>query len=201
MKNDKEKLEKPDALLTANPWLRFGGWMVDFLLWAAVWLGLVWLVVSAGEVTGLLDSALWVVVGLGILGTLGNLVVTAGFTHWFGGSIGKLVFGMEVMDEQGKRLSFWRAVWREWFGSWVSGMALWLGFAWIFIDEDRRGWHDMMAGSRVIVKRKNLLLVGLLAMTILLTVNALAIKTFWNKAKSNSSFYQEIIQDIGGELK
>lgn len=80
-------------------------------------------------------------------------------------------------------------------------MALWLGFIWIFIDKDRRGWHDMMAGSRVIVKRKNLLLVGLPAIIILLTVNAPAIKTFWIDAKSNSRFYQEIIQDIGESIK
>lgn len=194
------KNEETGKLQLASPWRRFGGGMVDFLLWAAVWLGLVWLVVSAGEVTRLMDSLLWAVVGLGVLGTLGSLVLTAGFTHWFGGTIGKLVFGMEVVDEQGKRLSFWRVIWREWFGKMVSGMALWLGFIWIFIDKDRRGWHDMMAGSKVVVKRKSFLLLGLLVMVILLTANAAAIKAVWDKAKSNSRLYQEIFRDIGGEL-
>lgn len=188
-------------LKLANPCLRFAGWMMDFLLWAAVWLGLVWLVVSAVEVTKFLDSLLWVVVGFGFLGTLGNLALTAGFTHWFGGAVGKLVFGMEVVDEQGKRLPFRRAVWREWFGTWVAGMALWLGFIWIFIDKDRRGWHDMMAGSRVVVKRKNFLILGLLAMVILLITNVVMLKIVWNKAGANKSLYQEIIQDVDPELK
>lgn len=190
-----------DNLQLASPWRRFGGWMVDFLLLMTVWLGLVGLVVSAGEVTKLLDSLLWAVVGLGLLGISGNLVLTAGFTHWFGGTVGKLVFGMEVVDELGKRLSFRRAIWREWFGSWVSGMALWLGFIWIFIDKDHRGWHDMMAGSKVVVKRNNFLLAGLLVTMILLLVNAAAAKAVWDKVESNSRLYQEIFQDIGESIK
>jgi len=174
-------------LRLASPWIRFAGWAVDFLLWTTVWLGLVWLVVSADEVTELLDSLLWAAAGWGALGILGNLVLTAGFTHWFGGTVGKLVFGMEVVDEQGKSLSFWRAVWREWFGSMVSGMFMWLGFIWIFIDKGHRGWHDMMAGSKVVVKRKNFLLLGLGAMVILALVNAAAIRAAWDKAESNNS--------------
>lgn len=62
------------------------------------------------------------------------------------------------------------------------------------------GWHDMMAGSKV-VARRNLLTVGLLTLVVLLAVNAVAINAIWNKAASNSRLYQEIIQDINGWLK
>lgn len=57
----------------------------------------------------------------------------------------------------------------------------------------------MMAGSKVVTKR-NFLAVGLLALTVLLAVNAVAINAIWNKAASNRSLYQEIIQDIGSEF-
>lgn len=207
MKNDKEKLKKLGGLTTASPWTRFGGWAVDFLLWTMVWLGLAWLVVSAGEVTKLLDSLLWAAVGLGSLGTLGNLVATAGFTHWFGGTIGKLVFGMEVVDERENRLSFWRAIWREWFGKMVSGMALWLGFIWIFIDKERpaessniqagrRGWHDMMAGSRVVVKRPGFLPVGILIGLVLIITNWLLTAGVLSKVRENFPFYQGVFSEI-----
>lgn len=99
-------------LRLANPWLRFSGWMVDFLLLTTVWLRLIWWVVTADTVTMLLDSLL-IVVPLGIAGVFVGLLLTAGLTSYFGGTIGKLIFGMEVVDGLGKRLSFRRALWRE----------------------------------------------------------------------------------------
>jgi uncharacterized RDD family membrane protein YckC len=183
----------------ASPLRRFGGWAVDWLLGAAVWLGAIWWIVAATNVANLLDS-LVIVISLGLAGRFANLVLTAGFTHWFGGTVGKLAFGIEVVDEQGKRLSFWRSVWREWFGSWVAGMALWLGFIWIFIDKERRGWHDMMAGTKVIFKRKKFWLLVLAVMAILVIVNAAILKNVWNQAKSNAGFYQEIIGEMVPDL-
>lgn len=175
----------------AGPWFRFAGWAVDFLLWLALWLGAVWWMLKANTLAALMDN-LVIVISLGAAGVLVNLLMTAGFTHWFGGTIGKLAFGIEVVGQDGKRLTFWRAVWREWFGKMVAGMAWWLGFIWILIDKDRRGWHDMMAGSKVVVRR-NFLAVGLLTLAILLAVNAALVNSIWDKAKSNSRLYQEII--------
>ncbi len=83
----------------------------------------------------------------------------------------------------------------------VSGMFLWLGFIWILVDKDRRGWHDMMAGSKVIVKRKNFLVLGLAATAILLLINVASIKAIWSEMELNSDLYQEIFKDVGVELK
>ena len=33
-----------------------------------------------------------------------------------------------------------------------SAAVVYLGFAWVFIDARRRGWHDLIAGTVVIEK-------------------------------------------------
>lgn len=71
-----------------------------------------------------------------------------------------------------------------------------MGFWWILSDKDHRGWHDLMAGSKVVVKR-NFLAISLLTMAILLVIDVVSIKAVWDKAESISRLYQEIIQDIG----
>ena len=32
----------------------------------------------------------------------------------------------------------------------LSALALWLGYVWIIIDDERQGWHDHLAGTYVI---------------------------------------------------
>lgn len=74
------------------------------------------------------------------------------------------MFGIEVVDDTGRRLTFWRAVWRQWFGYMLSGIFLWLGFIWILVDKHRQGWHDMITGSSVIMKRRGGAVVGTIAL-------------------------------------
>jgi uncharacterized RDD family membrane protein YckC len=38
-------------------------------------------------------------------------------------------------------------------GSWISVAAFYLGYVWVLIDERRRGWHDLLAGTCVISTR------------------------------------------------
>lgn len=191
--------EELSNLKLASRGLRFGGWMVDILLWLVVWLGGIWWLVSARTIAQLLDSLL-IVVSLGLTGVVLSLL-QAGLTSSFGGTIGKLIFGIEVVGEDGKRLTFWRALWREWFGAWVSSAALWLGFIWILIDKHRRGWHDMMAGSQVVVRRNSGLVIGLTALIMLLVVNGFILNNIIGTVSKNIPFYNDVFSDAMGSLK
>jgi uncharacterized RDD family membrane protein YckC len=62
---------------------------------------------------------------------------------------GKAMLGLRVATMDGRRLTFARAVGRQ-LGYWVSALPLFLGFLWILVDDQRQGWHDMLANTCVI---------------------------------------------------
>lgn len=56
-----------------------------------------------------------------------------------------------VRDSDGGKISGAQAFVRM-LGMWVSAAVVYLGFAWVFIDARRRGWHDLIAGTVVVEK-------------------------------------------------
>jgi uncharacterized RDD family membrane protein YckC len=54
-----------------------------------------------------------------------------------------------VVSTQGELLGFRKALYR-WLGYLISRFFLYAGFIWIAFSREKRGWHDMIAGSRVI---------------------------------------------------
>jgi uncharacterized RDD family membrane protein YckC len=65
---------------------------------------------------------------------------------------GMKLFGLYVVrDSDGGRIG-WGAALLRLIGYWVSGAVFYLGFIWIFFDDRRRGWHDLIAGT-LVVKR------------------------------------------------
>jgi uncharacterized RDD family membrane protein YckC len=73
------------------------------------------------------------------------------FFWWRGGQTpGMRVFGLRVVrDRDGGPISGSQAALRL-LGYWVNGVAFYIGFAWILIDQRRRGWHDLIAQTVVI---------------------------------------------------
>ncbi len=72
-------------------------------------------------------------------------------THYFGGSLGKLLTGLRVTNETGTRLTFKRVAFRQTIGYTFAGMLLGLGFYTISRDPKKQGWHDKAVGSLVVV--------------------------------------------------
>ncbi|MFN2203597.1 MAG: RDD family protein [Caldilineaceae bacterium] len=66
-----------------------------------------------------------------------------------GQTIGKRIMGLRVVRMDGSEMTFWRGLIRV-FGYWVSAVALFLGFIWVLFSNQRRGWHDRLAGTCVI---------------------------------------------------
>lgn len=70
--------------------------------------------------------------------------------HALGGETpGKLVMGIRVVNGENQAIrpgaSFLRVV-----GYLLSGIPLGTGFIWILFDQDKRAWHDKLAGTRVV---------------------------------------------------
>lgn len=66
-----------------------------------------------------------------------------------GKTVGKALLGLRIVTKRGEPIGAVRAL-RRCFGWVVSLMFFGLGFLWILISRDRRGWHDYIAGTCVI---------------------------------------------------
>ena len=90
-------------------------------------------------------------------------------SHYWGGSLGKEAFGLTILNEKDEKLSLKESLFRFVVGYTISTLVFGLGFLWIIKDEQKRAWHDMVIGSKVIVKEKDYLL-GILSLLGLMLV-------------------------------
>ena len=88
-------------------------------------------------------------------------------TYYFGGTLGKLVTGLQIVAEDHKKLSFQRIFFRQTIGYSFSWIFFGLGYYAIVKDPNKQAWHDKAAGSRV-VQEDNLLFQGILLSLLLL---------------------------------
>ena len=102
----------------------------------------------------------WAVIGnsAGItvffFGLLAVILVSLAYFPWFwargGQTPGMRPFGLRVVrDSDGGPIGGAQAIVRL-IGLWVNAIAFYIGYIWIFIDDRRRGWHDLIAGTVVI---------------------------------------------------
>jgi uncharacterized RDD family membrane protein YckC len=94
--------------------------------------------------------------GIFFLVVILGLLITLGYFPFFwargGQTPGMRPFDLYVVrDSDGGRPTIGMALMRL-VGYWINGIVLHIGFAWILIDNRRRGWHDIIAGT-VVVKR------------------------------------------------
>lgn len=72
------------------------------------------------------------------------------FTGLKGQTPGKMVVGIKVVDARGEKPELGTAAVREIIGRFISGAVFCLGYLWIAIDEEKRGWHDSIASTHVV---------------------------------------------------
>jgi len=97
------------------------------------------------ETTAMYQKLMMWYAGLTILGLLYLIVPTA----ISGQTLGKKVCGIRVVSER-ERVGFLRAILRETVGKWISGMILGIGFLMVAFHKEKRGLHDLIAGTWVV---------------------------------------------------
>ena len=127
-----------------GPGARLMGYIVDVLILMAAYF-------AVAIVFALLAS---VALFLGVLGLVISLFVGLAYFPYFWAKSGqtpgmKLAKIKVVRDADGGPITAGQAILRL-FGFWVSGLVLYLGYIWIFIDKRQRGWFDLIAGTIVI---------------------------------------------------
>ena len=76
------------------------------------------------------------------------------FTHKFGGTIGKLLFGLRIVDGSGAYIDKATAFWRMTVGYTISSTFLGLGYFWAFRKKEDLTWHDRFLGTKVLTVGK-----------------------------------------------
>jgi len=96
------------------------------------------------------------VIGGSLLMVFINLVISWGYYVYFTGSkgatLGKMLFKIQVVDENYQKISFGKAALREIIGKFVSSFVFGLGYIWTLFDEKKQSWHDKIAKTYVIKK-------------------------------------------------
>jgi uncharacterized RDD family membrane protein YckC len=135
---------------------RFAAWFVDQLVIIVVFavMGMALQIIfafSGGDLSAISASRTVSMLGTAWFATIVSALYMGTFWYLFDGStFGQLLFGLRVVRADGSHiLSFWQVVVRV-IGFYLSMAVFFLGFLWILIDRDRRGWHDKLARTKVV---------------------------------------------------
>lgn len=114
----------PEVLPRAGFWIRLAATLLDALMIGALMLPF--------HLTGL-TLLVWVAYHIGMW-------------TWKGTTVGGIILGIKCVRTNGDRLSFPVALVRS-LASFLSALALFLGFLWTAWDREKQSWHDKIAGT------------------------------------------------------
>lgn len=160
--------------------LRLIATLIDWSLYFMLFAALVYYVASRSALSQIVPAVLISVIILlnPVILFLYDLV-----TYYFGGSPGKLITGQRVVGLDGKRLSFWRIMFRQSVGYMFSSVFFGLGYLSVIKDEKKQAWHDRAAGSYVI-NTGNMFIIGCMLFLLSLIISGAllrnAVKVFNN---------------------
>lgn len=121
-------------------------------------------------------------------------------TSHYGGSPGKLLTGIAIVNSKNKYISFWLAFFRSYVGYFVSGTLFFLGFAWILIDKQRRAWHDLISDTYVIKTHSTGLLTGFLALVAIILLNVWLVGQSLSNFSRHKSVYINLYDSIKSDF-
>lgn len=148
----------PPPLADVGP--RFVALLLDGLITGGAILAVVLVFVLLGAVLSSIADALGVLVA--IVGVLVYIALTVGVVCYqifsiaapYGQTIGMGIAGVRCVSEvDAQPIDRGKAFVRWLVQSFVSGFFL-LGYIWALFDDQKRTWHDMVAGTRVVVAEK-----------------------------------------------
>lgn len=121
-----------------------------------------------------LPLSLWFISGSSMNNVVSNSVIALGLIllpafilttvskiyllHTTGQTLGKMIVGIEVLNDKKEPLTLKRAFFREFIGKTVSGYVVGTGYLSMLFDQHHQGWHDHFVNSFVYGKRKNVVI-------------------------------------------
>lgn len=137
---------QPALNIAALPTSEFGGFWMRFVAWILDLLIVSILGAVLGGVLNLARSEPGPAGGAGLLVAAGYQVAAPVL---FGAHIGKLVFGYRLVTADGSRLT-WGTSLLRYLCSYLSTLAVFIGYIVAGFDSRKQTWHDKIAGTYVV---------------------------------------------------
>jgi uncharacterized RDD family membrane protein YckC len=154
----------PPPVWDANPvgqptgyggfWIRFVAYLLDGIL-----LNIAFWIIAAILGISLIPTDPATADPADYMGEMGSFELAALVVTWLyfalmessarGATIGKMILGLRVVDDQGARISFLRATGR-FFAKFISGIILLIGYIMAAFTDRKRALHDIIAGTLVV---------------------------------------------------
>ena len=179
----------------AKPIYRVTAGLIDFLI-PNLWFTYILFKISSSNSIEMLLEGLWVFVLWLFLQFLVFTLINGYLTMKFGGSLGKLLTGLEVRDSAEKRLTFGMSVLREIFKQIISRMFMWLGDLWLLIDKKHQTWQDMVVNSYVVTVNSKRYILGIIIAIIMAGIYIFLIKLSVDNFRMNSSLYISLFSEF-----
>jgi uncharacterized RDD family membrane protein YckC len=157
-------------------------------------------IATAKSIEILLNNSLEILIILLIIPTIIQSVQSY-MTYKFGGSIGKLICGIIVIDQYGKNLSIPMSFFRTFIGPLIASPLLGLGYIWIFLDKNHQGWHDLAIGTTVVESKASGLSSGIITLILCVFINLMLIFLIVSNISSNQYIYMNILKDISQQME
>lgn len=158
-------LSSPKSFEPAGFWCRVLAYFIDLsviaiingliLMFVSVVMGLFYFVFMSIGDGYILNAVSFLFSGLSVASYIVVFVFYYGFFYrHMGGTPGKLVMKLEVVDADcGLYLNYWRTLWRESVGKFVSTLIFCMGFIMIGLNRNKKGLHDLLF-STAVIRRK-----------------------------------------------
>ncbi len=127
-------------------WMRVLAAIIDSILLMVVLLPLIYFMFGSGVLTGEETAgAAYLIISYGL-----PFAIYVFLWAKYGGTPGKRLLKMKIVSrDTGEHLSYGMSAVR-YIGYILSMMALFIGLIWVGFQREKRGWHDLMAGSVVV---------------------------------------------------
>lgn len=186
----------------ASGLLRFLSAVIDMMVWILIFLLVLLMISTSPSLYSLLDSLLFGLIIAIAITSFGAPIINSFMISRFGGGFGKLLTGTRIVEEDGESyLNFKMAFLRNHIGYAVSSMMLGLGFLWLFVDEKRQAWHDMLVNSLVVVRSGRAYLMAIISVAVLIAVNFYVANSVYTNVIANKEVYTGIYEDIKDEVE
>jgi uncharacterized RDD family membrane protein YckC len=137
----------PSSIRYAGFWMRFWAYLLDLIV--------------VGSLNRLLVFPLFHLLGISTErtnmfapATIATTVVFYAYfvlmTKFFQQTLGKMMFGLKVVDESGQPLTWLTVLFREVIGKFIAKTILFIGFLFVAFSEKKKGMHDQFADTIVV---------------------------------------------------
>lgn len=161
----KEGVPVGNALEFSGFWLRFGAWVIDYIIMMVVqmviyipftFFGMMNMLPNMSDKKSPDPSDIAVFMAITAFMWVLQISVAVGYETWFVGKYqatpGKMACQIKVVNSDGGRVSYLKACGRH-FAKWISYFILGIGFIMAAFDDQKRGLHDHICNTRVVRKQ------------------------------------------------